>query len=133
VLIKDEAGTVPESVRAAFIADGEVTYVDGNKKIIYVTPENLSSHSISGSVRVKFSLQSSHDKDYLGLATDFLSSPYKFWRKQAPYTPPTISVVGTTPYTDRLIELTTTRNQTREWGNGRGDIQGAPQYFREIA
>lgn len=65
--------------------------------------------------------------------TDFLSSAYVFWRKSKPYHPPVISIVNSAPQVHQIIALSETRNQTREWGNGRGDIEGSPQYFRKIA
>lgn len=65
--------------------------------------------------------------------TDFLSSAYVFWRKSKPYTPPTISLIQTAPHAQQLVALAEARNQTREWGNGRGDIEGNPQHFRQIS
>lgn len=44
-----------------------------------------------------------------------------------------MSVENTVPEFGLLIHLAETRSQTREWGNGRGDVQGVPEYFRNIS
>jgi hypothetical protein len=51
--------------------------------------------------------------DYLGNITDFLTSGYKFSRKQQPHIAPIISIVDTSPLSDRLIVLSEARNQAR--------------------
>lgn len=60
-------------------------------------------------------------------------SAYKFSRKQKKHTAPVISVVETTPDAKKVIILAETKNQTREWGNGRGDVESVPQFFQQIA
>jgi leucyl aminopeptidase len=107
--------------------------VDGKHKTIYLTPQKGSTTTITTDTTVKISEKSGEAKDYLGNVTDFLSSAYVFWRKSKPHNAPTISVVNTSPKARRIIALSEARNQTREWGNGRGDIEGAPQFFQKIS
>jgi leucyl aminopeptidase len=133
VLTHQEAEHVPHAVRETFVADGEATHTEGGLKTIYITPEKVSKATISNSLRVKVSSGSTESVDYLGNLSDFLSSAYKFSRKSKKYVPPVISVVNTAPLLTRIIGLAETRNQTREWANGRGDIEGTPKYFKEIA
>jgi len=33
----------------------------------------------------------------------------------------------------KIISLAEARNRAREWANGRGDIEGSPEYFLKIA
>jgi leucyl aminopeptidase len=47
--------------------------------------------------------------------------------------PPTVSLLSSAPQAQRIVDLAHTRNQTREWANGRGDVEGTPQYFQAIA
>lgn len=133
VLTRLEFEQVPEDLRDAFESDGSVTHTKGKHWTTYLTPEKASKTTISTSVRVSVSSASADASDYLGNLSDFLSSAYKFSRKSKAHTPPTISILSTTPLVHRLIDLANTRNQTREWGNGRGDVEGTPQFFRGIA
>lgn len=82
---------------------------------------------------MRASVASEIEKTYLGDISNLLSSAYVFSRKQVPHKAPTINVVQTTPQAHYLISLAEARNQTREWGNGRGDVQGVPQFFRDIS
>jgi leucyl aminopeptidase len=131
VLTRTEHELVPEALREAFLADGTATHAE--TKTTYLTPEKAAKTTISASVRVAVSSGSADSSDYLGSISDFLSSAYKFSRKSKQPTPPTVSLLASVPLVDRLVDLVRTRNQTREWGNGRGDVEGTPQFFRAIA
>ena len=37
------------------------------------------------------------------------------------------------PKVQRVVSLTEATNNTKEWTNGRGDIEGVPQYFKKLA
>lgn len=93
VLTHGEAHYIPENIREAFLADEEATHVDGHRKTIYITPHKASSTTITSNVTVRISEGSAEAHDYIGNATDFLSSAYKFWRKSKPYTPPVVSLI----------------------------------------
>jgi leucyl aminopeptidase len=131
VLTKGEHESVHESVRQDFVNEGSATHPE--TKTTYLTPEKASKTTISSNVRVSVSSSSADSPDYLGNISDFLSSAYKFSRKSKPHTAPTISLLSSVPHAHRLVDLARTRNQTREWGNGRGDVEGTPQYFTQIA
>lgn len=51
--------------------------------------------------------------DYLGNITDFLSSAYRFDRKQNQSPGFIISLVDTTPKIQRIINMSDARNRTR--------------------
>ena len=50
-------------------------------------------------------------------------------RKEKPHTAPKVSVKGDTKSLDLVMNLVESRNRSKEWANGRGDIEGIPQYF----
>lgn len=133
VLTQEEAEQVPEALRATFLKDNHATHTEGKNSTHYLTPEKASKTTISSDVRVSVSAASGQLSDYLGLLTDFLSSAYRFNRKSKRSPAPVISLLSTVPQVHYLIDLCTTRNQTREWGNGRGDVEGTPQFFSAIA
>jgi hypothetical protein len=56
-------------------------------------------------------------------------SAYKFSRKEKSITPPTISIKTGAKNIEQILKLVETRNRSKEWANGRGDIEGTPQYF----
>jgi len=62
---------------------------------------------------VVVSSASSAANNYLGNLTDFLTSAYKFSRKQIKHVAPIISIVESSPLADRLIILSEARNQAR--------------------
>lgn len=133
VLTNQESETVPEALRATFLSENEVTHVQGNSKTIFLTPQKAGKASITRDVRVRISNGSADASDYLGTLSDFLSSAYKFSRKSKKPLPPVVSIINGAPHLHYLIDLVDTRNRTREWGNGRGDIEGTPQYFKAIS
>lgn len=69
----------------------------------------------------------------MGNVSDFLSSAYKFNRKAKNADAPLIYVDCAVPKVHRVVRLAETRNKTREWANGRGDVEGTPQYFKKLA
>lgn len=124
---------MPEELKDSFLANGEATHNHGGNKTIFLTPHKASTASITSDVTVRVTELSSKGKEYLGEISGLLSSAYFFSRKQVNPAPYVISVENTVPEAELLIHLAETRNQTREWGNGRGDIQGVPEYFRNIS
>lgn len=133
VLTTHEHEQVPEDLRETFVKDHHATHTHGKHTTVYLTPEKAAKTTISSDTRVSISKGSGELPDYLGLLTDFLSSAYRFNRKSKRPTPPTISILVSAPHAEHLIALSSTRNQTREWGNGRGDVEGTPQFFTAIA
>jgi leucyl aminopeptidase len=45
------------------------------------------------------------------------------------HTPPKIQIKSDTKDLDQILNLTQSKNKSKEWANGRGDIEGVPQYF----
>lgn len=62
---------------------------------------------------MRVSEASSKAADYLGSITDFLSSAYRFDRKQNQSSGFIISLVNTTPKIHRIINMSEARNTTR--------------------
>lgn len=133
VLTNLESESVPEALRATFVSEHEVTHIDGNNKTIFLTPQKAGKASITRDVRVRISNASADASDYIGILSDFLSSAYKFSRKSKKPLPPVVSIINGAPNLHYLIDLAEARNRCREWGNGRGDIEGTPQYFKAIS
>lgn len=133
VLTKAEHESLPEGLRDAFLSLGSVTHTEGDHWTIYLTAEKAAKTAITADVRVAVSSGSADKSDYLGLMSEFLSSAYKFTRKEKQPLPPTVSILSSSPHAQRIADLAYTRNQTREWANGRGDVEGTPQYFQAIA
>jgi leucyl aminopeptidase len=115
------------------LKESEVTHINGSNKTVFLTAEKASTTTITGNATIRVSPISAHGHNYLGNVSDLLSSAYFFSRTQHYHAPSVISVESTVPEIQHLINLSKGRNQTREWGNGRGDIQGVPQYFRAIS
>lgn len=124
---------MPEDLRESFLNNGEGTHTSGNNKTIFLTPQKASSTTITSDVTIRVSEQSANGKEYLGEISDLLSSVYVFSRKQVNPAPYVISVERTVPEFERLIQLAETRSQVKDWGNGRGDVEGVPEYFRAIS
>ena len=120
-------------MRESFLANGEATHTHGGNKTIFLTPHKASTTSITTDATVRATELSAKGKEYLGEISDLLSSAYFFSRKQVNPAPYVVSVENTVPEFGLLIHLAETRSQTREWGNGRGDVQGVPEYFRNIS
>lgn len=122
VLTNQESEAVPEALRATFLSENEVTHIEGNSKTIFLTPQKAGKASITRDVRVRISNSSADASDYLGILSDFLTSAYKFSRKSKKPLPPVVSIINGAPHLQYLIDLAETRNRSKEWGNGRGDI-----------
>ena len=69
----------------------------------------------------------------MGNVSDFLSSAYKFNRKSTASDVPLIYVDSAVPNVHRVVSLAEALNKAREWANGRGDIEGTPQFFKKLA
>jgi hypothetical protein len=72
-------------------------------------------------------------EDYLGILSDLISSTYKFSRKSKKSPFPVVSLEKSVPRVHEVISLAEARNRSREWANGRGDIEGSPEFFLKIA
>ena len=54
---------------------------------------------------------------------------HKFVRKEKPHTAPKIAIKTDTKALDQVLNLVESKLRSKEWANGRGDIEGVPQYF----
>lgn len=122
VITEAEWEAVPQSEREDFKKDGEATLKSGKNKAIFLTIKKASEKGITSDATVKVSAASGETADYFGSITDFLASAYKFNRKENKTAGHTVSLVKSTPKVHKVISLVEARVQTREWGNGRGDI-----------
>jgi leucyl aminopeptidase len=100
-----------------------------------LTFKRSKTASISGSayVRIDHDLGDSEHHHYLGTVSEFLSSAYKFDRREKRGPIPVISIDKSSPKIHRAVNLAEAKNRSREWANGRGDIEGTPQYFKRLA
>ena len=126
---------IPEHLRAGFEKKEEVTHSEGDSKTVFLTLKKAKSTTISSNCSVKIAadvgdIQHQH---YLGDVSDFLSSAYRFSRKQKSEASFVISIDKLSPKIHRAVDLAQARNRAREWANGRGDVQGVPQYFKKLA
>ena len=62
-----------------------------------------------------------------------MSSAHKFDRREKRNHVPTVCIDHDSPKVHRAVNLAEAKNKSREWANGRGDIEGTPQYFRKLA
>ena len=75
----------------------------------------------------------SEHEHYLGDLSDFLSSAHKFDRREKRNHVPTVEIDKESPKVHRAVNLAESKNKSREWANGRGDVEGIPQYFKKLA
>jgi leucyl aminopeptidase len=94
-----------------------------------LTPKKAESFAITEECFIEFSPKVQGLENYLGVASDILCRAHKFIRKEKPHTPPKVSVKSDTKSLDLIVNLAESRNRSKEWANGRGDVEGVPQYF----
>lgn len=134
VLTMEESEQVPELHRPKFKSQGKVVVCgEGLIENHYVSSCKASTYTITVDSFVNFSAGVSKLDDYWGIASDLLTSAYKFTRKQNPAKPLIVSVDSATPEHQQIIKLVQAKNRSKEWGNSRGDKDGVPSYFEGIA
>jgi leucyl aminopeptidase len=134
VLTMEESAEVPESHRCRFQNDGKaVVCGEGLIENHYVSSCKASKYPITVDSFVKFSAGVSKLCDYWGISSDLLTNPYKFTRKSHSPKPLTISLDSKMVDYESIIKLVQTKNRSKEWANSRGDEDGVPAYFEEVA
>ena len=129
VLTKDESSLVPELWREDLEKSQQVTHHDGKFRHVFLTPKKAEKFAVTEDCFVEFSPKVQELDNYLGVASDLLCKAHKFVRKEKPHTPPSVSVKTGTKSWELILNLVEARNRSKEWANGRGDIEGVPQYF----
>ena len=125
------AASVPKNLLSSFEKNGEVT----DDKVVFLSLTKAKSKVISEDcfVKVDADVGDSEHEHYLGDLSDFLSSAHKFDRREKRNHVPTVEIDKESPKVHRAVNLAESKNKSREWANGRGDIEGTPQYFKKLA
>lgn len=130
-----DTNVVPEALRQEFQDYQEVTHCEGTCKTIFLTLSKASKSKLCSKafVRIDSDLGDTEHEHYLGYVSDFLSSVHQFDRKEKRSTLPLILIDKASPKIHRAINLAEAKNKSKELANGRGDIEGTPQYFKILA
>ena len=67
--------------------------------------------------------------DYLGLMSSLLCTAFTFSRKVEQKPSIEVDLKKDMKSAKHIIKLAEAKNQSKEWANGRGDIEGTPAYF----
>ena len=71
--------------------------------------------------------------NYYGIASDLLCKTHKFVRKEKAHTAPKIQVKSDTKDWAKILNLVESKIRSKEWANGRGDVEGVPRFFIDQA
>lgn len=129
VLEKSEVALVPEIWREDFEKSEQVTHWEGKTKHTFLTAKKIEKFALTEDAFVEFSPKVQELPNFLGVASDLLCKAHKFSRKEKPSTPTKINIKSTTQSIDQILNLVESKLRSKEWANGRGDIEGTPQYF----
>lgn len=134
-VVGEDTTVVPEALRDTFKKDSEATHTEGESKTIFLTLNKAKETSIKSncSLRIDADLGDTEYQNYLGHVSEMLASAYKFDRKSKLSPPVVVTILEASPKIHRAVNLATAKNRAREWANGRGDVEGVPQYFKGIA
>ena len=122
-----------EDCRDDFKKSGSSTWHEGKTKYQYLSPSKLKGLSIKADTSVDFSEGVQALEDFGGVASDVLHSAYRFVRKSNNPEMPKVYYNEQNKGIQSSIKLAETKNQSKEWANGRGDIEGSPAFFVEQA
>jgi hypothetical protein len=120
---------VPELWREDFEKSQQVTHYEGKVRQVFLTPKKVDKFAVTEDCFVEFSPKVQGLENYLGVASDILCRPHKFVRKEKVHTAPNVAVKTDTKSLDQILNLVESKLRSKEWANGRGDIEGVPQYF----
>lgn len=114
------ATSVPKNLLSSFEKNGEVT----DDKVVFLTLTKAKSKVISEDcfIKVDADVGDSEHEHYLGDLSDFLSSAHKFDRREKRNHVPTVEIDKESPKVHRAVNLAESKNKSREWANGRGDV-----------
>lgn len=106
-----------------------MTIHEGKKKTIYCTPKKVKKVTITEHSFVEASSEVQKREDYLGLISSILCTAFNFSRKTEQKPSIEVNIKEGSKCAEHIIKLAEAKNRSKEWANGRGDIQGTPAYF----
>lgn len=129
VLEKTEVNLVPELWKEDFEKSQQVTNYEGKVKQVFLTPKKIEKFALTEDCFIEFSPKVQELSNFLGVASDLLCKAHKFVRKEKQHTAPKIQVKSDTKSWEQILNLAESKIRSKEWANGRGDIEGTPQFF----
>jgi hypothetical protein len=100
---------------------------------VFLLPEEAEDYTIDCNASVQCSAGVEELFNYQGIASSLLASAYRFSRHSRPQKIYQISFPQNVKLRQEVLNLVHAKIQTREWANGRGDIEGSPEFFLNIA
>lgn len=107
--------------------------ISATRKVTYLTLARARKTSVSSDVTVRVSAAAASAADYQGSLSDLLGSTYRFDRKSQRTPFHVISLESSVPHLQQVLSLAEAQNRSREWANGRGDVEAVPVYFLRVA
>ena len=124
---------MPEEWKEDFKKDHQVTIHNGKKRTIYCSPKKVKKVTITDHSFVEASSEVEKREDYLGLVSTLLCTAFTFSRKSDQKPSIKVQLKEGTKDAAHIIKLSESKNRSKEWANGRGDIEGTPAYFEHEA
>lgn len=100
---------------------------------VFLLAEEAEDYLIEGDAAVQCSAGVEALPNYQGVASSLLASAYRFSRHSRPHQPYRISFPPSAKLRQQVLNLVQAKVQAREWANGRGDVEGSPEFFLGIA
>lgn len=103
------------------------------RKLFISLPKKAKKFAITDHSFIEASSEVEKEEDFLGVVSGLLCTAFCFSRKTKQK--PSIEVYLKEGMKDAnyIIKLAESKNRSKEWANGRGDVEGTPKYFEQEA